>query len=115
MLFQLSYAPRGAPDHHSDRRAASVGLPWLEQGTSVLSGPRSSQLSYRPVALQPLHERLKSENQQRATLTPDVSWRRSPLSELSDRMRRRMASHRIADRPGNFEVVEREPHSLRSP
>ena len=51
MLFQLSYAPRGAPDHHSDRCAASVGLPWLEQGTSVLSGPRSSQLSYRPVAL----------------------------------------------------------------
>jgi hypothetical protein len=35
-LSQLSYAPRW------------VGLPWLEQGTSVLSGLRSNQLSYRP-------------------------------------------------------------------
>ena len=25
-----------------------VGLPWLEQGTSVLSGLRSNQLSYKP-------------------------------------------------------------------
>jgi hypothetical protein len=42
-----------------------VGLPWLEQGTSVLSGPRSSQLSYRPVAHSPCaHEQLKSEKQQ---------------------------------------------------
>jgi hypothetical protein len=31
-------------------RAGKVGLPWLEQGTSVLSGLRSSQLSYRPGA-----------------------------------------------------------------
>jgi hypothetical protein len=30
-----------------------VGLPWLEQGTSVLSGLRSNQLSYRPASVAP--------------------------------------------------------------
>jgi hypothetical protein len=46
-LSQLSYAPR------------RVGLPWLEQGTSVLSGLRSNQLSYRPREM--AHGPLKSE------------------------------------------------------
>src|SRR5487761_2099813 len=54
MLCQLSYAPSGG--RLTARRGQTtqyrVGLPWLEQGTSVLSGPRSSQLSYRPVARQ---------------------------------------------------------------
>ena len=31
-----------------DVQSTRVGLPWLEQGTSVLSGLRSNQLSYRP-------------------------------------------------------------------
>jgi dihydroorotase-like cyclic amidohydrolase len=56
MLSQLSYAPRRQSDHsvHHKRENANqiakvrVGLPWLEQGTSVLSGLRSNQLSYRP-------------------------------------------------------------------
>ena len=48
MLSQLSYAPRQNDQRAAVSRALKVGLPWLEQGTSVLSGLRSSQLSYRP-------------------------------------------------------------------
>ena len=42
-----------------------VGLPWLEQGTSVLSGLRSSQLSYRPRAAfrRQISGQLESEKQ----------------------------------------------------
>jgi hypothetical protein len=46
MLSQLSYAPE--QNGPLDTKSRIVGLPWLEQGTSVLSGLRSSQLSYRP-------------------------------------------------------------------
>jgi hypothetical protein len=53
MLSQLSYAPRdnqrqSRRDIYQIGKVLVVGLPWLEQGTSVLSGLRSSQLSYRP-------------------------------------------------------------------
>ncbi|GEM_PF-2647286 len=59
MLSQLSYAPaceracsrvaiRAVREAHTSVDETPVGLPWLEQGTSVLSGPRSNQLSYRP-------------------------------------------------------------------
>ena len=44
MLSQLSYAPRIA-DSIVTGAGVRVGLPWLEQGTSVLSGLRSNQLS----------------------------------------------------------------------
>ena len=79
MLCQLSYAPSGgrltacmSGDERSDQTMpCRVGLPRLERGTSVLSGPRSSQLSYRPVARQRKLTRsetrmnqLKSEKQQ---------------------------------------------------
>ena len=54
MLSQLSYAPEASGAAALNlrtlrlERCGWVGLPWLEQGTSVLSGLRSNQLSYRP-------------------------------------------------------------------
>jgi hypothetical protein len=51
MLSQLSYAPRKITAKETRFRLFKVlwvGLPRLERGTSVLSGLRSSQLSYRP-------------------------------------------------------------------
>ena len=51
MLSQLSYAPRRQTNQIANRTGnVRVGLPWLEQGTSVLSGLRSNQLSYRPAS-----------------------------------------------------------------
>src|SRR5690349_12446763 len=67
MLSQLSYAPRRQGDrianHSIDVR---VGLLRLERRTSVLSGLRSNQLSYRPADGKPLENILrqpKSEKQ----------------------------------------------------
>ena len=54
MLSQLSYAPRRSGKIIAEEtrirlfKVLWVGLPRLERGTSVLSGLRSSQLSYRP-------------------------------------------------------------------
>jgi hypothetical protein len=49
MLSQLSYAPRRQSDQIADHRIdVRVGLLRLERRTSVLSGLRSNQLSYRP-------------------------------------------------------------------
>ena len=54
MLSQLSYAPEASSAAALKlrtlrlERCGWVGLPRLERGTSVLSGLRSSQLSYRP-------------------------------------------------------------------
>ena len=64
MLSQLSYAPRIA-DSIVTGAGVRVGLPWLEQGTSVLSGLRSNQLSYRPaqVGCRSVLRQLKSEKQ----------------------------------------------------
>jgi hypothetical protein len=49
MLSQLSYAPRRQSDRIADHAIdVRVGLLRLERRTSVLSGLRSNQLSYRP-------------------------------------------------------------------
>ena len=49
MLSQLSYAPRRQSDQIADHTIdVRVGLLRLERRTSVLSGLRSNQLSYRP-------------------------------------------------------------------
>ena len=49
MLSQLSYAPRRQSDQIADHSiGVRVGLLRLERRTSVLSGLRSNQLSYRP-------------------------------------------------------------------
>ena len=54
-LSQLSYGPAGVPPcpSHSAVLSATqhswrVGVPGIEPGTSVLSGPRSNRLSYTP-------------------------------------------------------------------
>ena len=56
-----------------------VGLPWLEQGTSVLSGLRSNQLSYRPAGGLPSNREIlrqpKSEKQSNAMLRIVTSLR----------------------------------------
>jgi hypothetical protein len=47
-LSQLSYGPRHAWCLREDHAASWVGQPGIEPGTSVLSGLRSSRLSYWP-------------------------------------------------------------------
>jgi hypothetical protein len=67
MLSQLSYAPRRQSDQVADHAIdVRVGLLRLERRTSVLSGLRSNQLSYRPADGKPLDDiprQPKSEKQ----------------------------------------------------